>query len=55
VHRGCRPADPSPDVIHQAHAGATTDGPPGDRGGGFCGAYFRDPDGNKICIYKMSV
>src|SRR5436190_4871987 len=37
----------SPDVIHAVHAaamaaGATCEGPPGDRGGGFYGAYFRD-------------
>jgi catechol 2,3-dioxygenase-like lactoylglutathione lyase family enzyme len=51
---------PSPDVIKQVYdtaiaAGATDDGPPGDRGGGFWGAYFKDPDGNKVCIYKFDV
>lgn len=52
-------AAPSSEVIQKVHAdalaaGASDDGPPGDRGGGFYGAYFRDPDGNKVCIYKMS-
>jgi len=28
--------------------GAQDEGPPGDRGGGFYAAYFRDPDGNKL-------
>ena len=28
--------------------GAADEGPPGDRGGGFYAAYFRDPDGNKL-------
>lgn len=28
--------------------GGTDEGPPGDRGGGFYAAYFRDPDGNKL-------
>ena len=30
-----------------------TMGAPGDRGNGFYGAYFRDPDGNKFCVFKM--
>ena len=30
--------------------GATDDGEPGQRMEGFYGAYFRDPDGNKICF-----
>jgi catechol 2,3-dioxygenase-like lactoylglutathione lyase family enzyme len=34
-------------------AGAKDEGAPGDRGNGFYGAYFRDPDGNKICVFKM--
>ena len=34
-------------------AGATGEGEPGERVKGFYGAYFRDPDGNKICAYKM--
>lgn len=35
--------------------GATDEGPPGVRGNdpdGFYGAYFRDPDGNKLCVYR---
>ncbi len=28
--------------------GGTCEGKPGDRGGGFYAAYFRDPDGNKL-------
>ncbi|HWN07313.1 MAG TPA: VOC family protein [Steroidobacteraceae bacterium] len=28
--------------------GATDEGPPGDRGDNYYGAYFRDPDGNKL-------
>ncbi|MEM8827087.1 MAG: VOC family protein [Pseudomonadota bacterium] len=35
-------------------AGATGDGEPGERiPGVFYGAYFHDPDGNKLCAYKM--
>jgi len=49
---------PSPDVVNQTHAlalanGATDEGAPGERMPGFYGAYFRDPDGNKVCVYKM--
>lgn len=36
--------------------GAANEGAPGARGPeqmGFYGAYFRDPDGNKLCVYKM--
>lgn len=32
--------------------GAKDEGPPGDRGGGFYGAYFRDLDGNKLCFFS---
>lgn len=31
--------------------GGTDEGAPGDRGGGFYGAYFRDLDGNKFCVF----
>lgn len=31
--------------------GAKDEGAPGDRGGGFYAAYFRDPDGNKLNIF----
>ena len=34
-------------------AGGTDDGAPGQRLPTFYGAYFRDPDGNKICVFKM--
>lgn len=33
--------------------GATTEGAPGDRGGGFYAAYFRDLDGNKLNCFCM--
>jgi catechol 2,3-dioxygenase-like lactoylglutathione lyase family enzyme len=33
--------------------GGSDEGPPGDRGGGFYGAYFRDLDNNKLCAYTM--
>lgn len=36
--------------------GAKDEGAPGERGpagSGFYGAYFRDPDGNKFCAYRM--
>ena len=31
--------------------GSKDEGAPGSRGGGFYGAYFRDPDGNKLCAF----
>jgi predicted lactoylglutathione lyase len=34
--------------------GGTDEGPPGDRGGGFYAAYFRDPDGNKLNAFVMA-
>lgn len=48
----------SEDQIKQAHAraialGATDEGAPGPRGDNFYGAYFRDLDGNKICLCKF--
>ena len=33
--------------------GATDDGEPGERMPTFYGAYFRDPDGHKICVCKL--
>ena len=33
--------------------GAKDEGPPGDRGGGFYAAYFRDPDGNKLNAFVI--
>jgi len=34
--------------------GATSDGDPGPRGGGFYGGYFRDLDGNKLNFFCYS-
>jgi predicted lactoylglutathione lyase len=31
--------------------GATDEGPPGDRGDNYYGAYFRDLDGNKLNVH----
>ncbi len=33
--------------------GGSDEGPPGDRGNGFYGAYFRDLDGNKFCAFHL--
>ena len=33
--------------------GGTCEGEPGQRMPTFYGAYFRDPDGNKICVCKL--
>ncbi len=33
--------------------GAQCEGKPGERMPTFYGAYFRDPDGNKICVCKL--
>jgi catechol 2,3-dioxygenase-like lactoylglutathione lyase family enzyme len=49
---------PSKEKVDAVHAKALTlggadEGAPGDRGGGFYGAYFRDPDGNKLCAFTM--
>jgi predicted lactoylglutathione lyase len=43
------------DAIHAKalSLGATDEGKPGDRGGGFYAGYFRDLDGNKIAAYCM--
>jgi len=51
-------AAPDKDTVDKVHAralelGATCDGPPGLRMPHFYGAYFRDPDGNKLCVYHM--
>ena len=49
----------SPEEVDQHYAkamslGAIDDGVPGSRGDrGFYGSYFRDLDGNKLCIYHM--
>jgi|SRR6478609_6989900 len=50
---------PSREKVHEMHAkamslGAKDEGAPGPRGdNGFYGAYFRDPDGNKLCVFHM--
>ncbi len=49
---------PSREVVDKVHAqalaaGATDEGAAGERMPGFYGAYFRDPDGNKLCVFKM--
>ncbi len=43
------------DRIHQLalSLGGTDEGAPGDRGGGFYAAYFRDLDGNKLNAFVM--
>ena len=43
-------------VVDQVHAaalaaGGTCEGPPGQRMDNFYGAYFRDLDGNKLCVF----
>lgn len=49
---------PSPAEVDAFHAkaialGATDEGAPGARGPGFYMAYFRDPEGNKLCACKL--
>ncbi len=49
---------PSRAVVDEVHAaalaaGGTCDGQPGLRMEHFYGAYFRDLDGNKFCVFKM--
>ena len=49
---------PSKEKVDAFHAkalslGGSDEGAPGDRGGGFYGAYFRDLDGNKLCAFTM--
>jgi catechol 2,3-dioxygenase-like lactoylglutathione lyase family enzyme len=44
------------DTVDKAYAaaiaaGGTCEGPPGQRMDGFYGAYFRDLDGNKLCVF----
>lgn len=43
------------DRLHQIalEQGGTCEGKPGDRGGGFYAAYFRDLDGNKLNAFCM--
>jgi catechol 2,3-dioxygenase-like lactoylglutathione lyase family enzyme len=49
---------PSRELVDKIHAealanGAKDEGAPGLRGDTFYGAYFRDPDGNKLCVFHM--
>ena len=51
-------ATDSPATVQKLHAkalqlGAKDEGAPGDRGGGFYAAYFRDMDGNKLNAFCM--
>lgn len=47
------------DLVEQAHLlamalGSQNEGDVGPRGEGFYGCYFRDLDGNKLCVYCRS-
>ena len=47
-----------PEQVNAVHAkalelGGTDEGAPGERFPTFYGAYFRDPDGNKLCAFCM--
>ena len=49
----------SPQVVDEVHAaamaaGGLCEGPPGQRMDNFYGAYFRDLDGNKLCVFRMA-
>lgn len=51
-------SSPSREVVDEVHAaalaaGGTCEGLPGERMPNFYGAYFRDLDGNKFCVFKM--
>ncbi|MBU6444241.1 MAG: VOC family protein [Alphaproteobacteria bacterium] len=51
-------AAPSREMVDKVHAtalaaGAADEGAPGERMPTFYGAYFRDLDGNKLCVFKM--
>ena len=43
------------DQIHKKalEFGGKDEGAPGPRGGNFYGAYFRDLDGNKLCVFTV--
>ncbi|MDB5467521.1 MAG: lactoylglutathione lyase [Phenylobacterium sp.] len=48
---------PTREAVDAAHAaavaaGAQCEGQPGSRTANFYAAYFRDPDGNKLCVFK---
>lgn len=50
----------SPDRVHSVHEralglGGSDEGPPGPRGNsGFYAGYFRDLDGNKLCVFNIA-
>ena len=49
---------PSREAVDKVYAkamslGSKDEGAPGPRNESFYGAYFRDPDGNKLCVFKM--
>ena len=49
---------PSKELVDKTYAkaislGAKDEGAPGARSDTFYGAYFRDLDGNKLCVFKM--
>jgi catechol 2,3-dioxygenase-like lactoylglutathione lyase family enzyme len=49
---------PSRELVEAVHAaalaaGGADEGAPGARTDTFYGAYFRDLDGNKLCVFKM--
>jgi predicted lactoylglutathione lyase len=51
-------AAPSRELVDKTYKtalanGGTDEGPPGLRGETFYGAYFRDLDGNKLCVFNM--
>ncbi|MBI3677159.1 MAG: VOC family protein [Proteobacteria bacterium] len=48
------PDRPTVDKVHAKamSLGAKDEGAPGERMPTFYGAYFRDPDGNKFCVFK---
>lgn len=51
-------AAPDTDTVDRVYKkaielGAVDEGEPGNRMPTFYGAYFRDPDGNKICVCKL--
>ncbi|MFI4974601.1 MAG: VOC family protein [Caulobacterales bacterium] len=51
-------AAPSREVVDATYAaalanGGADEGGPGLRGDTFYGAYFRDLDGNKVCVFKV--
>jgi catechol 2,3-dioxygenase-like lactoylglutathione lyase family enzyme len=60
VGNGVMPAIAAADraAVDRAYAkaiemGAVCEGKPGERMPTFYGAYFRDPDGNKLCVCKL--